>query len=474
MDLSGLLVVSNRGPLSFRLDENRRPVSVGSAGGLAGTLHSTFKRSGATWVACAMNEADRAAASDGLVNDESLRLVMVDPDPETYRMAYNVISNSTLWFAHHHLFDTPRRPRIDRRWMQAWDAYRRMNALFADSVDAAASRSSTVLVQDYHLALLPAMLSERRPDLSVVHFSHTPFADPFMLRVLPTAVVKELLGGMAGSSGCGFHSRRWQAAFLACCEDAGVAAPPTFVSPLAPDASDLEERISAPEVGTAARRISELVGDRRVIVKVDRVEPSKNLLRALWALDELLRERPEWRRRVVLLALAYSSRQELPEYLAYGTEAELLAKRVNETWATADWTPVLFEVADDKDRSLAALTLYDVLLVNPIRDGLNLVAKEGPVVTAKDGALALSTEAGAYDELAGAAIGLNPFDISQTATALGTCLDMPTEERALRAAELKRLATKRRPADWLHDQLAAARSTSGASTPPRGLGEVEQ
>jgi trehalose 6-phosphate synthase len=199
-----------------------------------------------------------------------------------------------------------------------------------------------------------------------------------------------------------------------------------------------------------------LVGDRRTVVKVDRVEPSKNLLRGFWALDELLRTRPQWRGRVVQLALFYSSRQELPEYLAYGTEVELAARRVNETWGTRDWMPVVLEIADDPDRSLAALTLYDVLLVNPLRDGMNLVAKEGPIVNAVNGALALSTEAGAYDELAGPAVGLNPFDISETASALATGLEMPVHERAARASELRRLATSRRPADWLDDQLAAA------------------
>jgi trehalose 6-phosphate synthase len=261
---------------------------------------------------------------------------------------------------------------------------------------------------------------------------------------------------MAGSRSCGFHSSRWQSAFVACCKDAGVAVPATFVSPLAPEPSQLAERIGAPGVAVAAKRLSDLVGDCAAIVKVDRVEPSKNLLRGFWAMDELLRNRRDLRGRVVLLALAYASRQDLPEYLAYGTEVELAAKRVNETWATGDWSPVVLEVADDPDRSLAALTMYDVLLINPLRDGLNLVAKEGPIVNTKDGVLLLSREAGAFDELAGPAIGLNPFDVSETAFALARSLEMPATERAARAVELKGLVTKRAPADWLTDQLSAA------------------
>jgi trehalose 6-phosphate synthase len=465
-----LLVVSNRGPLSFGFDEEGRPVSTGSAGGLAGTLHSIFEGSGATWVACAMSDADRAAAAEGLMNERGLKMVTVDPDPETYQMAYNVVSNATLWYAHHHLFDAPRRPKIDHRFVRAWEAYRDLNSLFADVVSNVAADSAVVLVQDYHLTLLPAMLAARRPDLAVVHFSHTPFADPNVLRMLPTAVVKELLEGMSGATSCGFHSTRWQSAFLACCRDAGVPAPATFVGALAPDAAYLAERVRSPGVAEAAKRLGDLVGDCSAIVKVDRVEPSKNLLRGFWAMDELLRTRPHLRGKVVLLALAYSSRQELGDYIAYGAEVELAARRVNDTWATADWSPVVLDVADDPDRSFAALTMYDVLLVNPLRDGLNLVAKEGPMVNTNDGAVALSTEAGAFDELAGPAIGLNPFDVSETASAIALGLEMPKEERMARAAELNRLATKRRPADWLADQLAAAAGKFDAGQSPRVLG----
>ncbi len=455
MSQADLLVVSNRGPLSFRFDERGRPVSAGSAGGLAGTLHSVFEGSGATWVACAMSESDRAASAEGLMTEKGLRLVMVEPDEERYQMAYNVVSNSTLWFAHHHLFDAPRRPKMDFRFAEAWSVYRDVNLSFADAICDAAAQGAVVLVQDYHLTLVPEMLARLRPDLSVVHFSHTPFADPNVLRVLPTTAMREMLEGMAGAVACGFHSARWESSFIACCADAGVQPPATFVSPLAPDAVQLAERVSAPGVAKAAERLRSLVGDRRSIVKIDRVEPSKNLLRAFWALDELLRTRPDWRGRVVLLGLFYSSRQDLPEYLAYGTEVELAAKRVNDTWGTGDWSPVVLEIADDQDRSLAALTLYDVLLVNSLRDGMNLVAKEGPIVNERNGALALSTQAGAYDELAEAALGLNPFDVSETAAAIATGLEMPEEERAARASELRRIATRRRPADWLDDQLAA-------------------
>jgi trehalose 6-phosphate synthase len=201
-----------------------------------------------------------------------------------------------------------------------------------------------------------------------------------------------------------------------------------------------------------------MVGERRLILRVDRIEPSKNLLRGFWAFDEMLRSHPEWRGRVVMLALAYPSRETLADYLAYGTEVAHGAERVNDTWGTDDWRPVVYDVADDADRSFAALTCYDVLLVNPLRDGLNLVAKEGPIVNDTDGVLALSREAGAFEELGDAALAINPHDVHATAAVLAEALAMAAPERARRATALRALATHRRPGDWLADLVTAAGS----------------
>ena len=451
-----LVVASNRGPRSFVLDESGAPVPAGSAGGLAAALHPLLLGSGATWVACAMSPADRAAAAAGIVSEDGLTLRTVEPQEDMYRMAYDVVSNSTLWFVHHHLFDMSHRPRIDRHWVEAWDAYADLNALFCDAVSEEAAEHATVLVQDYHLCLLPALLRRARPDLRTVHFSHTPFADPGVLRILPAPAARDLLNGMAQARSCGFHTARWEWAFRACCADMGVDPGRTFVSALVPDAEVLAERAAGEECAAARRRLDEEIGDRRLLLRVDRIEPSKNLLRGFWALDEVLRARPDLRGRFVMLAHAYNSRQTLAEYLAYGNEVEHAAARLNETWRTDDWEPVILDVSDDPARSLAALTRYDVLLVNPLRDGLNLVAKEGPLVNTTDGVLALSREAGAFEELRGPAVELNPFDVSGTAAAMAGALDMDRGERARRAESLRELVLRRKPVDWLADLLAAA------------------
>ena len=458
--LSDVVLVSNRGPLAFRMGDGRVE-SVPSGGGLAGSLHPLVEGTGATWVACTMNEADRKAASQGLMIADGLRVELVEPEADVYDLAYNVVSNATLWFCHHHLFDSARRPRTDRRWMEAWDAYRTFNKMMAERVADVAPPGGRVLVQDYHLALLAPTLSDLRPDLVTVHFTHTPFADPSVLRMLPTSVGDELMAAMAGFGACGFHSERWAAAFRANLASSGIdsSTTATFVSPLSTDAGRLRASASGPGVAAALARIEDSVGgsDRSVIVRVDRMELSKNLLRGFWAYEELLEQVPTHRERVVFVALAYPTRQALAEYLAYQDEVVTTVARINERWGTPGWTPIVLEVEDDYTRSLAALTRYDVLLVNPVRDGLNLVAQEGPVINTRDGLLALSREAGAFDQLAGGSLEVNPFDVTGTAAVLAHALAAGPEERAARAAALRTAIRARRPRDWLDDQLAAAR-----------------
>jgi trehalose 6-phosphate synthase len=404
-----------------------------------------------------MNETDRAAAASGVIDESGYRLLLLTPDPDEYRMAYEDVSNATLWYLHHRLFDLAHRPSIDSRWLGAWEAYRSVNRDFADAVANLAPDGATVLVQDYHLALVGGMLAVERPDLRLVHFTHTPFCEPSELGVLPGPVAHELLAGMAGHRACGFHSRRWADAFERGCRAVLGQAPMTFVAPLAPDAERLRKIAASEDCAAAAERLDAAYGERRLIVRVDRIEPSKNVLRGFHAYEDLLRRYPEWRERVTFLALVYPSREGLSDYVAYRREIGAAVAAINERWGRPGWGPIVLDVADDLPRSVAALQRYDVLLVNPVRDGLNLVAKEGPLLNSRDGVLVLSQEAGAWDELRGAAIGVNPFDITATATALADALSMRAADRARHAAAVRTAAAARTPQDWLEDQLAAAR-----------------
>jgi trehalose 6-phosphate synthase len=465
--VSGTLVVSNRGPLTFRAGPDGALVPVPAAGGLASSLHRILAGSGTTWASVTMGAADREAVAQGLMHEDGLDLLPVVIDDETYRQAYDVVANTTLWYCHHHLFDLPHRPRFDRHWREAWEGYRAYNRAMADVVAARAGEGDAVFVQDYHFSLLGRMLAEARPDLRTVHFLHTPFAAPDMLGVLPDDVRAELLDGMAGYTACGFHCHHWEAGFLACYAAAGDTAgaagapdaPPTFVAPLGPDAGVLEEEAAAPECLAAATALQEEVGGRRIVARTDRMEPSKNIVRGMLAFEELLLAYPEWRGRVVHVAFAYPSRQGLAEYLAYGADVEHTAERINHAHGSEGWTPIVLSLQDDRARSLAALTLSDVLLVNPVRDGLNLVAKEGPLLNRADGVLVLSHQAGAWEELelgGGGALGVNPFDVAGTADALHAALTMDAPAREARAAALRTAVRGRSAADWWADQLAAA------------------
>ena len=455
-DQRPVVIVSNRGPLSFSIDDGGELVTKRGGGGLVSALGPAVADTGATWIAGALSEADRRAAEQGVVEAEGFRLRSLVLDPDDYAAYYDVISNGTLWFVHHGLYDIARRPRFDRRWREAWDRYRDVNRAFAAEVADAAPDSAVVVVHDYHLSLVGAALTESRPDLTAVHFTHTPFCGPDGARILPAEVATELLSGMAAFTACGFHARKWADAFDASCASLGIACPPAFVAPAAVDPEEIRAVAESDACESALAELDAEVGDRMLLVRVDRIELSKNILRGFLAFDDLLREYPQWRERVVFGAFVYPSREGLAEYLAYRQEVEGVIRRVNETWATGSWTPILYDPSDDFPRSVAALRRYDALLVNPVRDGLNLVAKEGPLVNERDGVLALSRESGVWDELGEDALEVNPFDVAGTADVLHRALSMPAGERATHAARLRERAEARTPKTWWAEQLAAA------------------
>jgi trehalose 6-phosphate synthase len=451
------VIVSNRGPLSFRREDDGQLTATRGAGGLVSGLAPLVAGTDTVWLAAALSEGDREAAAAGAVTEaEGLRVRLLALDAADYRMSYDVICNATLWFCLHGLYDLPRRPRIDRHWRAAWEAYRAVNDAFADAAADVAPEGAVVLVQDYHLALVGSRLRAARPDLATVHFMHTPWCDPDGLRPLPSDVARELVAGIAGNSAAAFHTHRWAGAFSASHRTfLGEAAPPRVaVTPLASDPDDLAATAESPACARQRAALAQTIGDRKLIVRVDRIELSKNILRGFHAFDELLTLRPEWRERVVFGALLYPSREGLPEYLAYRQEVEGLVERLNAKWATPSWTPIMYDASDDFPRSIAALQMADVVLVNPIRDGLNLVAKEAVLVG--DAALVLSTEAGAFEELGDAGvIDVNPFDVGATADALHQALGMDAAERTRRHEQLHAVVAARTPRDWFREQLEA-------------------
>ncbi|WP_406861707.1 trehalose-6-phosphate synthase [Streptomyces sp. HUAS MG47] len=453
--MATVLVASNRGPVSYvRRDDGTLDARRGGGGLVSGL--SAVAAEDSLWVCAALGDGDREAVRRG-VAEPGVR--MLDIDPGVYDDAYNGIANSVLWFLHHHLYDVPREPVFDAEFRRRWASYRAYNRAFAEALAEAAEDGACVLVQDYHLALVPGQLRELRPDLRIGHFTHTPWASPDSLRMLPQDVREELVRGMLGADELGFHTWSWAQAFVSGSrlDDEGRTAR-VRVYPLGVDGEDLRALAYRPAVDERLARLREETGGRRTIARVDRTELSKNILRGLLAYRELLMVHPEWRGRVVHLASAYPSRQDLEAYRSYTAAVTELAEEINAEFGTPDWQPVLVSVRDDFTRSLAVYRMADVALVNPVRDGMNLVAKEIPVVSEAGCALVLSDGAGAYEELREDALTVNPYDVTATAEALHQALSMPSAERAERTKRLAAAATALPPQQWFRKQLEALRA----------------
>ncbi|MEU5902702.1 MULTISPECIES: trehalose-6-phosphate synthase [Streptomyces] len=454
-----VLVASNRGPVSYTVGEDGELTAKRGGGGLVSGLSAIGDEADALWVCAALGEGDREAVRRG-VGEPGVR--MLDIDARVHADAYNGIANSVLWFVHHMLYQTPLEPAFGPEFRAQWAAYETYNRAFAEALAREAAPGAAVLVQDYHLALVPGMLRELREDLRIGHFSHTPWAPADYFRMLPDDVAEQLLRGMLGADRLGFLTGRWADAFTDCCVRVvgGTSGTRIGVHGLGADADFLRERSRRDDVEERMRALREQAGEqdgepRKLIVRVDRTELSKNIVRGLLAYRELLETRPEWRERVVHVAFAYPSRQDLAVYRDYTEEVSRVAAEINSTYGTDGWTPVVLHVKDDFARSLAAYRMADVALVNPIRDGMNLVAKEVPVVSDDGCALVLSREAGAHEELGEDALTVNPYDVTATADALHAALLMPREERAERTKRLAAAATALPPAQWFLDQLRA-------------------
>lgn len=462
-----VVVVSNRGPISFRRGDDGELVARRGAGGLVSGLSPLMRNPDRIWVAAALSDDDRAAVHTGgdgtdagvvasrPVEVDGVRAVLAGVDAADLTASYDTVCNRTLWYVHHHLYGIAEKPTFDPGWFAAWDAYERVNADLADLVAEVAPPNAAVLVQDYHLYLVADRLATQRPDVATVHFGHTPFAEPSTFAVLPDRVRRRILTGLAAHDACGFHTAAWRDAFLACCAADGVTPPAAFVAPLGPDAADLGATTSSAAFATAAAELDAAVGDRLVIARSERIELSKNLIRGFEAFDVLLTTRPEWRERVVFAASVYPSRESNPDYVAYREATEACVADIDARWGTATWTPVLLDTADHFPTSVATLARADVVLVNPVRDGLNLVASEAMLVNDRDALLALSPQAGVWSLLGEAAAAVHPYDVVQTAEVLHSLLCTPAPERRATAARLRALAAARTPADWLADQLAA-------------------
>jgi trehalose 6-phosphate synthase len=446
-----LIVVSNRGPVSYDRDDAGSRVERRGAGGLVTALRGLHAHHDVTWIASAVTNEDRAVAAEG--GDDGV--VLVAHDPVAYDGYYNTIANPLLWFAQHSLWPLGSAPALGAADHRAWaEGYVRVNENFAAAVVAHLDNrpDATVFFHDYHLYLAPGFVRAARPGASLAHFVHIPW--PADWSVLPAAWRRALHEGLLANDVVAFHTERWAQNFLRSCDDVLGPGPRPRVSHHA-ISIDVEEfeRLATSDAVLAREAEIAAVRPERLIVRVDRADPSKNVVRGFRAFELLLELHDEWRGRVSLLALLDPSRETIPEYVAYRAAIEDAAQTVNERFGTDGWLPVDLRIADDFPQSVAAYKQYDVLLVNAVYDGMNLVAKEGPLVNTRSGVLVLSENTGAHAELAAWAVSVNPFDVLGQAEALHEALSMPAEERTARAEALRQHVRVHDVALWLRELL---------------------
>jgi len=477
-----LVLVSNRGPVTFDIDGS----FTRGTGGLVTALTGLATHRDAVWIASAMTEGDvrtsrerggRAFVVDTPSGEFHVRLVV--SDPEAYDRFYNVVANPMLWFIQHYLWDLSNAPDIRENEVHAFDeGYKAVNDDLAQAVieQIEGEENPVVMVHDYHLYTLPAIIREARPDVFLHHFIHIPWTQPDAWRVLPKRLRNEIYDWVLANDIVGFHTRSYRWNFLQCCRDLmdydvdferGVVCTPDgrevwvrhYPLPIDPKAT---RKVAASDRTKEFEREIERRRRDHIILRVDRSDLSKNVLRGFTAFDQFLDEHPEFIENVTFIAQLMPSRMDVPEYQEYLERIEALVAIVNHRHGTPDWMPIQLKLRDDLEEAVAAYKQYDLMIVNAMFDGMNLVAKEGPLVNERNGVSILSENTGAHEELGEWALSVNPFDIKETADSIYRALTMSAEERERRCRGLKDAVTARDPGDWIDEQLVDIKAKNAA------------
>ena len=471
-----LIVVSNRAPVAFARRDGERVARRGG-GGLVTALAGLLGGNDVTWVASAMSAEDRAVAAEheGAALDDTARegspyrLRLVVHDGAAYHRYYNVVANPLLWFLQHGLWPLAEAPDIDPGMWKAWrEGYVTVNRAFADAVCAELEREpdADVFFHDYHLYLAPRFVRERAPDATLLQFVHIPWPEPGAWRVLPEAMRRAVYEGVLANDVVSFHTARWRRNFLdGCAEHAGaeidLERSDVFLdehvtaarfSPISIDPREYESLAMDADV-LAAERDLVAVRPEVLVVRVDRTDPSKNAARGFRAFALYLEAHPEMHGRVGMLARLAPSRQDIPEYVDCLAAIERAARAVNDRFSRPGWSPVTLVLEDDFAASIAAYKQFDVLLVNPISDGLNLVAKEAPFVNEREGVVVLSETAGAHEELEDFVVSVNPFDVAGQAEALHEAVTLGIDARRRRIEGIRARVREHSIAAWTAQQL---------------------
>lgn len=487
-----LVLASNRGPVEYQVAEDGRLQARRGSGGVVTALSSLSRYVEVEWIASAMGEGDRQAsrgAAEGRLKvplaEESLYLRFVVTPRNVYHKYYSVVCNPIIWFLQHYMWNTPRSPNIDSMVYDAWEkGYVSVNETFARAVIEAADRDAVppvVMLNDYHLYLAGDFIRRQRPDLIIQHFTHIPWPSRSYWQLLPDYMRQPIHRGLCAVDIVGLQTDRDVDNFLHCCQafikDAEVDFRDQEIRlngrtvqvrayPISIDVNGLNRLQALPAVADYENRLRPLYGEQ-TIVRVDRAEPSKNILRGFRAFDILLQRHPELQGRIKFVAFLVPTRTHLRQYQRYNEEVFQLIEAINRKYATGDWHPIDYFYENNYLQAIAGMKMYDVLMVNAVIDGMNLVAKEGPTVNERDGVLILSETVGACEQLEEYALTVAATDIEGTVRAMHQALTMPTAEKHRRAQALKRSIEEEDITHWLWrmlDDVTGLRPPSAPAT----------
>ncbi len=489
-----LILASNRGPIEYHLSPDRELQAQRGSGGVVTALSSLSKYVEVDWIASAMGEGDREAAKRATGErfkvaqaDDKLYLHFVVSPRNAYHKYYSIICNPLLWFLQHYMWNSSRTPNIDRVVYDAWEnGYVPVNQAFAQAVVADAMQFESrpvIILHDYHLYLVSDYIRQQLPELIIQHFTHIPWPSPHYWQLLPSFMRQAILKSLCAADIVGLQTARDVLSFLYCCQsfidEAEIDYRQQAVQvnghivrvkayPISVDVVGLKTIVCSTKCQEYEEKLRHLCGEQ-TIVRVDRCEPSKNIIRGFRAFDTLLERYPQFRGKVKFLTFLVPSRTHLKPYQRYTEEVNQLIEAINNKYRTAEWYPIDLFYENNYIQAIAGMRLSDVLLVNAVVDGMNLVAKEGPTVNNRDGVLILSEAVGACEQLGHNALTVAPADLEGTTQALYQALTMPPDEKSRRATRLKESIEKEDLTDWLlhliEDTVSLLEERSGIATP---------
>ncbi len=483
-----LIVVSNRGPVEHRLTSDGQIQARRGSSSLVTAFSPMVRELGFTWIASAMGEGDRriwennqGGSVPANLGGTQLSLRYVNTPRRVYHKYYNTFCNPLLWFLQHYMWSSSYTPTVDSIVHDAWEnGYVAVNRAFGEAVVAEANGGSDpvcVMLHDYHLYLVAGHIRTELPQAIIQHLIHIPWPASGYWELLPFYMRKSICQSLCSADVVGFQTRRDGHNFLQTCEEFLPDAQVDYVSrsvsfagrqtlvrayPLSINVEEVRHIGTSPRASEYERQLQALAGEK-TIVRVDRAEPNKNILRGFRAYEVLLQRHPELRGQVRFLAFLVPARTHIRQYQRYLEEVQELVKGINSSFGTPEWQPIHLFVENNYIQAMAGMRLYDVLLVNSVIDGMNLVAKEGPVVNCKDGVVVLSEAAGAYPQLAQGVLPVSPADVEGTMQAMYDALVMPAEERRRRSELLVEAIEREDITHWFQRQFEDLRTVASSA-----------